>query len=493
MEGQGIRTHDVPPVTQRRGWGHHHHRLDVAIMNRKRTPQLAAVAAVVATAAMGALPSPAAASGPWSAPVTISSAHTGVSLLGVTNTNTSLVAWWRSQDGAGAGAQFGAGFAARSDDASAFTSERSRASAEMISLDVQGYGDGRLIALSEVLGAGPVREGRPNPPSEVRVSTGGAGGLGAPKTLARANLIGAAQLGVAPSGRAIVAFASYDPRVPHRAIVSAAVRSPGHPFTRPAVISGRGEAHGVVVATGRRGDMVVAFVRERKVVARVRRPGHGWGPIQTLATPSGPTQWTLRAAVSDAGSIEVLWHRRFVSDRMDGAALQARRMGPGASRWGTPTTIEPSLATTPSALVAIPGGFAVGYTVRDAVAGAPSTPRVALIKPRSSTRLDVTAAIPGAHDVRLAWSQRHGLFATLLRPAADGIADGAGLGAFLAPGAASFGPAETVTPDPVQELAPAFGRDGAPLAVWSAPPDGSDTGIPADHLRRVVRTSTRAG
>ena len=447
--------------------------------------------AMLAIAAVAVLPASAGAAAPWSTPVTISSPHTGVGPLGVTSTNTSAVAWWSWQELSGTGFKFGGAFAARPAGSDAFGVERSRDSGEPISLDVQGYGDGRLIALSTVLGPPAVRTGQPNSPQRVLLSSGDAGGFHAPTTLARANVIGAPQLGVATNGRGLVAFATYDPKIAHRAIVSAAVRSTSGSFSRPAVISGRGEAHGVTVAIGRRGDKVVAFVRNRNVVARVRRPGHGWGPIQTLATPTGPTQWTLRAAVSDTGSIEVLWHRRFVSDRMDGAALQARRMRPRSSRWGARTTIEAIGATTPSALVSIPGGFAVGYTVRDAVPGSASTPRVALLTARASRRLDVAAPSVGVRDVRLAWSDLHGLLATMLQPTQANNQGGVGLAAFLAPGATSFGPIEAIAP--AENLAPGFSRDGAPLAVWSAPSAATDPGVPSEHPTRVVQTSTRNG
>lgn len=468
-----------------------------AVMGRAGTkarlyPGLLAVAtAVVATAVVAVVPSSAGAAAPWSTPITISSPHTGVGPLGVTSTNTSTVAWWGWQELAGNGFKFGGAFATRPAGTGAFGPQRSQNSDELVSFDVQGYGDGRLVALSQVLGPRPVRESDPNPLFHVLVTNGSAGGFGPQSTLARANLIGAAQLGIASNGRGIVAYASYDPRIAHRAIVSAALRSSRGRFSRPAVISGRGDAHGVVVAIGRRGDMVVAFVRNRNVMARVRRPGNGWGPIQTLASPTGPTQWTLRAAVSDAGSIEVLWHRRFVSDRMDGAALQARRMGPADSRWGRRTTIEAIGATTPSALVSIPGGFAVGYTVRDAAAGSLSTPRVSLLKPRTTSRLDLAPPSAGVRDVRLAWSDRHGLFATMLQPTQPSNGYGIGLAAFLAPGAAGFGPIETITT--AANIAPGFSRDGAPLAIWSAPAAGTDPGIPSELPTRVVQTSTRTG
>ncbi|MEO6714031.1 MAG: hypothetical protein ABIM89_11465, partial [Mycobacteriales bacterium] len=198
----------------------------------------------------------------------------------------------------------------------------------------------------------------------------------------------------------------------------------------------------------------------------------------------------LRTAVSDAGSVQVLWQRRFVSDREDGSALQARRMAPGASRWGARITIEAGGANAPSSLVSVPGGFAVGYTVRGTVPRSRSTARVSLLKPRASTKLDVAAALEGVRDVRLARSDRYGLLATMVMSPPGG--DSVGVGAFLAPGASGFGPIERVTSaDDVQEVVPGFARDGDPMVVWSAPRDGSDQGIPIDSVRRVVRTSTR--
>lgn len=485
------RTNKTPTGMARRAAREHRPLAAAGDSRASRPVGLLLVAAVLGTGLGAGLPAAALAAAPWGPPVTISAAHgVGPTRAGVTNTNTSTVAWWSWQVAAASGSQFGVSTAARPAGRGAFDAERSRSSRELISLDVQGYGDGRLIALSDVLGPPAVRAGQPNSPQRILLSSGDGGGLRAPTTLARANVIGAPQLGVASSGRAIVAFASYDPKIAHRAIVSAAVRSTSGKFSHPSVISGRGDAHGVAVAIGRRGDMVVAFVRNRNVVARVRRPGHGWGSLQTLATPTGPTQWTFRAAVSDAGSIQVLWHKRFVSDRTDGAALQARRMSPGASRWATPVTIEPIGASSPSALVAMPGGFAVGYTVRDAPVGSPSTPRVARLTSHASTSLDIAPPSVGARDVRLAWSARDGLFATVLKPIQDGNDDTLmGLGAFLAPGAASFGPIEVIAQ--TGNITPAFSPDGTPLAIWSAALDAA--GSPNTPPSSVVRTSTRIG
>ena len=96
--------------------------------------------------------------------------------------------------------------------------------------------------------------------------------------------------------------------------------------------------------------------------------------------------------------------------------------------------------------------------------------------------------------MRVAWSPRRGLFATMVQPTANGNSDGVGLGAFLAPGATSFGALEAVTPvENVHEVAPGFDPDGTPLAVWSARPEGTGPGIPIDQIRSVVRSATRAG
>lgn len=118
--------------------------------------------------------------------------------------------------------------------------------------------------------------------------------------------------------------------------------------------------------------------------------------------------------------------------------------------------------------------------VRATAPGSRSTARVSVLKPRSSTELDLAPELDGGRHVRVAWSNRHGLLATMVAPPPVGDGVGLGVGAFLAPGASAFGPIEPVTSaETVQELAPGFAIDGSPLVVWSAPPDRSDPGTPA--------------
>ena len=103
----------------------------------------------------------------------------------------------------------------------------------------------------------------------------------------------------------------------------------------------------------------------------------------------------------------------------------------------------------------------------------------------------MTAASAGVRDVRLAWSDRHGLLATMVLLATADANIGLGAGAFLAPRAESFGPIETIAP--TGNITPGFGRDAVPLVVWSAPPDATDPVVATGEARAVVRTSARTG
>lgn len=440
-------------------------------------------------AAAVAAPSAAAAAA-WSAPVTISAPHTFAGPLQATSTSSSTAVSWGWQDGVQIDPPRGASFAVRASGA-AFGPERPVSTFGEDLLDVEGHGDGRLVALSQTAVGAPRRNGTVD--VAVRVADGDGSGFARPVTLARDSISGRAQLSIAPNGRGALAYMTFDPKA-NRTRVHVALRSPSGRFSKPTIVSGRGQAQMVAVAAGRRGDVVVAYVRSKHVYARVRRPGHSWGRAQTLAEPDGPTQWLLRAAVADSGTAEVLWRKRRLRlpDRPGVRLLQHSSMAPSSSRFARARTIEADGASPPSQLVALPGGFAVAYTVPD-----PSTltiPRVAILTRGAGAPLNVAPASGGVRDVRLAWSSRFGLLATMVQPTATGNGDGIGLAALLTPGAPAFGPVESVTPaENVHEVAPGADRDGTPLAVWSARPDGTGPGIPIGSIRSVVRTASRTG
>ena len=438
-----------------------------------------------------AVAAPSAGAATWSAPVTISAPHTFVGSVGLGPSRSSSTAAWLWQQGIGVDASIGASYASRS-PSGRFGPERALPfSGELLA--VRAYGGGRVLAMWQ---RAEPRRSRLDPLHfRVRVAQGGPRGFAAPVTIARTVATSRPQLAVVPGGRAVLSYVTLVPRA-NRTRVHVATRSASGRWSRPEVISGRGQAKSVAAAIGRRGDVVVAFVRSKKLQARVRRPGRGWGRLQTLATPDGPTQWLMRAAVGDTGAIEVLWRkRRLAQDGRPGVRLlQSSRMSASSSRFAGARTIEPDGAGTPSELVALPGGFAVGYTVPQSPPGTHTIPRVAILAPGAGAPLDVAPASGGVRDVRLAWSKRLGLLATMVQPLPGANSDGVGRGAVLAAGAASFGALEAVTPaENVHEVAPGADGAGNLIAVWSARPEGTGPGIPIENLRSVARTATRGG
>lgn len=93
------------------------------------------------------------------------------------------------------------------------------------------------------------------------------------------------------------------------------LRPAGGRFGRPSVIVGSGKLAGVSVAYGAGGDLLVAFERKaidragrpgpRRVQARFRRAGHGFGAIADLGPEQGVTD--LVTAVTPRGRGYVAW------------------------------------------------------------------------------------------------------------------------------------------------------------------------------------------
>ena len=93
------------------------------------------------------------------------------------------------------------------------------------------------------------------------------------------------------------------------------LRPAGGRFGTPTVIVGSGKLSGVSVAYGARGDLLVAFERQsisssgstglRRVQARFRRAGHGFGAITDLGPHQGVTD--IVTAVTPGGRAYVAW------------------------------------------------------------------------------------------------------------------------------------------------------------------------------------------
>ncbi len=94
-----------------------------------------------------------------------------------------------------------------------------------------------------------------------------------------------------------------------------ALRPAGGRFGAPSVLVGSGKLSGVSVAYGASGDLLVAFERKaidaggqpgpRRVQARFRRAGHGFGAIMDLGPEQGVTK--LVTAVTPGGRGYVAW------------------------------------------------------------------------------------------------------------------------------------------------------------------------------------------
>jgi hypothetical protein len=118
----------------------------------------------------------------------------------------------------------------------------------------------------------------------------------------RASLAGNAR------GDMLLTWISGDSHGYHR-VVWASVRAPGGAFGKPRVISRASEAEQVRAAVGVQGDMLVAFPSKRgRLLARVRRHGRSWGPLQNVGPAAGGTENDLTPYVAVHGRILLAWY-----------------------------------------------------------------------------------------------------------------------------------------------------------------------------------------
>jgi hypothetical protein len=432
--------------------------------------------ALLGPAAALALAAPTAHAAGWSAPTTVSATpHTFAGPLAVPPSGA-VVAWpW--QNGVGASATVGASVAGRT-PAAGFGPERP---APTGLLDVGAYGSSRTLAIAET----GTRTQRLSYAYGRRDS-----GFSPARTLVTGQLIGRPQLAVAGDGRALVAWIE----VTHggsRRIVRIAERPPGGSFRAPATLSGQGRADTLAVTVNERGDAAVVFVRQGRLLVRVRRAGHSWGSIVELARGQGKTQWQLSAGSTIPGQIRLVWRRhQFRQDTRPGrTALEGAYLPAGRSTFHAAQAIEADGAAQ-ARLVAVPDGWAVVY-----VKTTPEGPRPAL-------RLTVGGGAFGA--VRYAGPARGGLrtpdaayddsagyVVAWVQPLPGGDGDGA-IQAAEAVGGAPFGPVDDVSPaENAHEVRLIRSSAARTVAVWTARPEGTGPGVPLAQIHSVVRTATR--
>ncbi|MBI5105548.1 MAG: hypothetical protein HZB46_11325 [Solirubrobacterales bacterium] len=225
-------------------------------------------------------------------------------------------------------------------------------------------------------------------------------------------------------------------------------------------------------AVGEGGDRVLAWWGKDGLMARVRRPGHGWGSALLAVRTPAVANAQVRALVAPGGRVVLAWES---ADVREGRATPVRAGVALRDRTGgwrrfalesgtTPAAFDPEASAKP--VLDAQGRLAVAYTgVVDEVA----TARVARVT-SSGVRVRVTlgqgqvqdAAAASGGALAVAWTardaQRTVVWVSLRRPGAPAFDSPAAL---TSPDGAGFGTARV-----------AFGPDGRALVVWTEQRDG---------------------
>jgi hypothetical protein len=432
--------------------------------------------ALLAPAAVLAVAAPAAHAAGWSPPTTVSGTpHTFVGPLAVPSSG-GVVAWpW--QDGVGASGTVGASVVGRT-PATGFGPEHA---APTGLLDVGTYGSTRTLAIAET-GARTQRlsyaYGRRDE------------GFSPARTLISGQILGRPQLAVAGNGRALIAWIQVTDGG-RRRIVRISERSPGGSFRAPATLSGQGRADTLATTINDRGDAAVLFVRQGRLLVRVRRAGHSWGAITELAHGVGKTQWQLSAGSTIPGQIRLLWRRhQYRQDTRPGrTSLEGTYLSAGHKQFHPVQVLEDDGAAQ-ARLVAVPDGWGVAY-----VQSTPDGPRPALrVTVNGGAFGAVRYAAPARGGIRtpdLAYDDAAGFIVAWVQPLPGGDGDGA-IQAAEAVGSAPFGPVVDVSPaENAHEVRLIRSSAARTVAVWTARPEGTGPGIPLAQIHSVVRTATR--
>jgi hypothetical protein len=452
------------------------------------TVHMRRVLLLTAIALASAAPSAGAAA--WSAPQTVSAPHTFAGpLITATGLDGTLVAAWPWQDNVDDDAVGGEAAANRA-PGQAFAPEHP-APDGLVGLAT--YGHTRTIALAQ-----QGVPGRPGPTGAIRyrltVAYGTlAGGFTSTQALAIAPVVGQAQIAAESHGSVLIAWieVTRTSSGATRRVVRAIERRDGR-FGKAFTLSGRGRADTVAIAVGERGDEAIAFVRDGDVLARVRRPGHGWGSQQRVARADGGTRWKLLARIDQRGQVRLIWRRHQLrrSGVAGRTALEGTAMLVGRGRFLGAQTILPDGSSSP-ALVQAGDGWALATTQTTA-----GGPRPVLL--RTSGRSTFGAPEPaapaqgGLRGTDITFAAGSGITLAWIQPLPGQDSDGVVRAATLGP-AATFGPVEDVSPaEAAHEVQLATDpKANAPVALWTARPDGTGPSIPIAQIRTVVRSAVR--
>jgi hypothetical protein len=415
-----------------------------------------------------------AAAASWSAPQTVSAPHTFAGPLFVSSDPAGgVLAAWGWQDGVGQDSSTGA--AQVRVDGGAPSAEQPAPDGLVAAV---AYGTGRSIELASK-----------------QVDTKGqrfrltAKDGQTTTRLATAFILFRPQLAVTPNGSAIVTWVELHGR---RHEVRAATRVGHGRFSKPVTVVGRGQTILVSTAIGARGDALVAVVRDRRVLVRVRRPGKPWGPAAQLSSARVRTTWQLSAAINGDGRAVLVWRRHRLSSagHPGVTALEAATLGPAAVHWSAKQTLEPDGARDP-ALTKLPVGVALSY-IAGPNSSATARVRTAGANGRFGAAQDAAPPQGGLRSVSLVSDPQVGLAVAWVIPNPSGDGAGIGYAAVEPPGATAFGAREQVTPNEAAFDIGLAANHGALRAFWTARPEGTGPSIPVAQVHTVVRTAVRS-
>lgn len=448
----------------------------------------------VAALALG-LAAPSAAAGQWGEAQTVSSPSTfvdGPSL--VFSGNGQGLATWRWQDGIGASAKSGARVSARL-RGGPFQPELP---ALPLASAPAPYGWGRAVVLERR----PLRDG------EERLSARfgqTAGGFNRGHVLARATLAGVPALAAAGNGHVVAAWVE---RRDDRRVVLVATREPGKPFSRAHVVRGTGRADAVSAAIDDNGSLVVAWARNGRVEARVRRQGYGFAQVQTLGPAAVGAENRIVTAVTMSLRAYVAWSSRQLSEGGDAGAFAVRAAvrpagsfqrfrpaqvldrAPGAqpqeARLSLDIAADKSATLAWTAAVPVPGPLRRRFVASVATTDA----RGEFGPPQRISPPGQDAAVS---DVAVDWTGE----AIVVWSALDDVQE-VGVQVFAArrlPRATAFLASEAVSPLGERARVPAVAyepRTTRPTVVWSARIGPEGPGVPIAQVRTYLRAATRS-
>lgn len=431
-----------------------------------------------------------AAAATWSSPLDVSSPSTFVNgpFIGFGSSGAGIAAWgW--QDGVGEGSRSGERVASRPASGT-FAPERPAPAA--VAPPVV-YGSNRVAVLSEPT---TIRGRRPR--ARVQVTFGRiTGSFGRPKTIATLTPFRLPAIAANDAGDIAVAYIRVVGRGGRR-VVGLAVRGHGRRFGRPRLVS-RGGANSVTVAVGPRGDVVVAWEREGRIEARIRRPGGRLGRVRRVGR-GAKLGTRLRAAVGRRGRVWVAWSSQQTSEGGDIGpfTLQSAVTKRGRITFQAPRQLDrydrpaSDEATFDLALDRRDNGYVAwstfdGQRFRARLASAGRSGRFVRFETLSQPGYDAVVS-------DLATSRRSGEAIVVWSRLDDvGEVGTSVLAGYRPPTGAYPGEEQVSRGDRARVPAVAFDpASGLPTAVWSQREGPDAPGVPLEQIRTFLRASTRA-